>query len=63
MVHMTMRSVKPSCLSVSAHTRPAGPTEMFNAKKENNIEKVKRVVDLLEIDPMQLSHCSLRSGK
>lgn len=25
MVHMTMRSVKPSCLSVSAHTRAAGP--------------------------------------
>ena len=27
MVHMTMRSVKPSCRSVSAHTRPAGPAE------------------------------------
>lgn len=27
MVHMTMRSVKPSCLSVSAQTSPAGPNQ------------------------------------
>ena len=41
MVHMTMRSVKPSCLSVSAHTKAAGPAD---TKEEHNSEneKVKR---------------------
>lgn len=39
MVHMTMRSVKPSCLSVSAHTRAAGPADKVTIKEEDNIEK------------------------
>lgn len=43
-VHMTMRSVKPSCLSVSAHTRPAGPAERFTTKEENNIEEDRILV-------------------
>ena len=39
MVHMTMRSVKPSCLSVSAHTRPAGPSHAVTIKEEVDIER------------------------
>lgn len=38
MVHMTMRSVKPSCRSVSAHTRAAGPAEAINVVKNLGCE-------------------------
>lgn len=48
MVHMTMRSVKPSCLNVSAHTRPAGPVETLDLNNTGT-----------EIDPMQLHYYRL----
>lgn len=54
MVHMTMRSVKPSCLNVSAHTRPAGPAEMFD--EENTRMQPKS-------DRMWIDLCCLRSEK
>lgn len=40
-VHMTMRSVKPSCLSVSAHTKPAGPASKLTKTDAHNIARMK----------------------
>lgn len=40
-VHMTMRSVKPSSLSVSAHTKPAGPASKLTKTDAHNIAKKK----------------------
>lgn len=36
MVHITMRSVNPSCLSVSAHTNAAGPEREHKIVNKRN---------------------------
>lgn len=48
MVQMTMRSVKPSCLRVSAHTRPAGPAGGGKTLKEKL--KWKETERLIEVE-------------